>query len=263
MDDPFSNPRFPKTAKYNPDWILASASGGANPLWLAEWLAEDMRLEPGMRVLDLGCGRAMSSIFLSREYGVQVWAADLWFDPRENQHRIEDAGLNGQVFPLQADARSLPFEENFFDAIVSIDSFVYYGTDDFYLSYIGRFLRPQGRIGIAGSGLIADQAEGATPLTEDIPLCLHSPQWWRSHWSRSRVVEVELSDAMEEGWQLWRDWMKLIAPDNESEIQTLERDAGRTLGYVRTIGRRRTDAPLLDPEFRIPAQYTRKPLLRE
>ena len=29
-----------------------------------------------MRVLDLGCGRAMSSIFLRREFGVQVWATE-------------------------------------------------------------------------------------------------------------------------------------------------------------------------------------------
>jgi hypothetical protein len=27
-----------------------------------------------MRILDLGCGRAMSSLFLHREFGVEVWA---------------------------------------------------------------------------------------------------------------------------------------------------------------------------------------------
>jgi len=31
---------------------MASASGGANALWLTEWLAESMNLRPGMRVLD-------------------------------------------------------------------------------------------------------------------------------------------------------------------------------------------------------------------
>jgi SAM-dependent methyltransferase len=71
--------RFPRSSKYHPDWVIASASGGANSLWLIEWLAERLDLEPGMRVLDLGCGLAASSIFLRREYGVQVWATDLWF----------------------------------------------------------------------------------------------------------------------------------------------------------------------------------------
>jgi methylmalonyl-CoA mutase C-terminal domain/subunit len=46
-----------------------------------------------MRVLDIGCGRAVSSIFLRREFGVQVWATDLWFTASENQQRIRDAGM--------------------------------------------------------------------------------------------------------------------------------------------------------------------------
>lgn len=35
------------------------------------------------------------------------------------------------------DARSLPFANEFFDAIVSHDSYVYFGTDDLYLSNTG------------------------------------------------------------------------------------------------------------------------------
>jgi hypothetical protein len=72
------------------------------------------RLVGGMRVLDLGCGRASSSIFLRREFGVQVWATDLWFSVSET---------------------SRPFAAEFFDAIMCIDSFIYYGTDDLYLNY--------------------------------------------------------------------------------------------------------------------------------
>ena len=55
---------------------------GPNVLWLTEALTQVLPLEPGMRVLDLGCGAAISSIFLARELGVQVWAADLWIEPR-------------------------------------------------------------------------------------------------------------------------------------------------------------------------------------
>src|SRR5262245_43934342 len=114
--------RFPRSSKYHPDWVMASVSGGANALWLTEWLAAALDLRPGMRVLDLGCGRAMSSIFLHREFGVQVWATDLWFSASENIQRIRDAGVEDGVFPIRVDARSLPFAEDFFDAIVCIDS---------------------------------------------------------------------------------------------------------------------------------------------
>src|ERR1044072_8980263 len=141
--------QFPRASKYHPEWVLANASGGANALWITEWLAEALDLRPGMRVLDLGCGRAMSSIFLRREFGVQVWATDLWFSATENLQRIRDAGVEDGVFPIHADARSLPFAAEFFDVIVSIDSFPYYGTDDLYLGYLARFVKPGGQVGIA------------------------------------------------------------------------------------------------------------------
>lgn len=58
-----------------------------------------------MRVLDLGCGRAASSVFLRRELGVEVWAAGLWNDPTANLGRIREAGVDGGVHPLKLDAR--------------------------------------------------------------------------------------------------------------------------------------------------------------
>src|SRR5262245_53309153 len=120
-DDRLLSERFPRASQYHPEWLIANASGGANSLWLAEWLATALDLRPGTRVLDLGCGRASSSIFLHREFGVQVWATDLWISASENVRRIRDAGVEGGVFPLRADARSLPFAPDFFDAIVCVD----------------------------------------------------------------------------------------------------------------------------------------------
>jgi len=64
--------QFPRSSQYNPDWVLSNASGGANALWVTEWLTTGLDLRPGMKVLDLGCGRASSSIFLRREFGVEA-----------------------------------------------------------------------------------------------------------------------------------------------------------------------------------------------
>ena len=154
--------QFPRSSKYHPEWIVGSASGGANALWLTEWLATALDLRPGMRVLDLGCGRAMSSIFLYREFGVQVWATDLWFSASENLQRIRDAGVEHAVFPLHADARALPFARDFFDAIVCIDSFPYFGTDEMYLPYLARLVKPGGILAIAGSAFLREW-NGAAP----------------------------------------------------------------------------------------------------
>lgn len=267
MDDRFVCPRFPRASAYHSDWIAGAVSGGANPLWLAEWLSDAMDLRPGMRVLDLGCGRAMSSIFLRQEFGVQVWATDLWFSATENLQRIRDAGVEDGVFPIHSDARSLPFADGFFDAVVSIDSFFYYGTDDLYLGYIARFVKPLGLIGMAGAGLIREM-DGPIPAhlqewwSADQPWCLHSADWWRRHWARTGIVDVETADAMPDGWIRWLDWQRAIAPDNSLEIRTLEADAGRNLGYVRAVGRRRADLTLPEPVVAIPAAYKTHPLLR-
>jgi SAM-dependent methyltransferase len=258
--------RFPRSSKYHPEWVFAGASGGANALWLVEWLAERMDLRPGMRVLDLGCGLASSSIFLRREFGVQVWATDLWFSASENLRRIRDAGVEDGVFPIRADARALPFAAEFFEAVVSIDSFLYYGTDDLYLNYIARFVRPGGALGIAGAGLVQD-IDGPIPdhlrmWWEPGMCCLHSAAWWRRLWDRTGIVTIELADTMPEGWKSWLEWQRAVAPDNAIEIDAMEADAGRYMGYVRLLGRRRAEARLDDPIVSVPTQYTRKPLLR-
>jgi cyclopropane fatty-acyl-phospholipid synthase-like methyltransferase len=219
-----------------------------------------------MRVLDLGCGRAASSIFLRREFGVEVWATDLWFDASENLRRIRDAGVGDGVYPIRADARSLPFATEFFDAVVSIASFVYYGTDDLYLRYLARFVRPGGVVGIAGEGLMQEFGEQVPghlhEWWEPSMCCLHSASWWRRHWERSGAVTVDLADHMPEGVEAWLAWQQVVCPENSTEIKALQADGGRYLGYVRVVGHRRADAHLDDPIVSIPAQYIEKPLMR-
>lgn len=266
-DTRLQSERFPRSSRYHPEWVVAGVSGGANSLWLAEWLAEAMDLRPGLRVLDLGCGRACSSIFLAREYGVEVWATDLWFSATENLQRVRDAGVGDRVYPIHADARSLPFAADFFDAVVSIDSFVYYGTDDHYLNSLARYLKPGGQIGIAGAGL-TNEIEGPVPdhlaaWWEPGMCCLHSAAWWRRHWERTGIVAVEVADAMPDGWQKWLDWQRVICPDNALELRAVEADAGRTIGYVRAVGRRRADAKLEDVIVSVPTQYAKSTLLRD
>ena len=259
--------RFPRSAKYHPDWLIASASGGAHSLWLTEWLAEALDLQPGMRVLDLGCGRAASSIFLHREFDVQVWAVDLWFSAEENCQRVRDAGAEDGVLPIHADARALPFAAEFFDAVVSIDSFVYYGTDDLYLGNLARFVKVGGLIAIAGAGLI-DEFDDEVPdhlraWWTPSHNCLHSADWWRRHWERSGIVDVAVADTMPDGWKFWRAWQRAIAPDNSAEIEALDDDEGSHLGYVRVVAGRRADVQLEDPIVSITTQYTQQPLLRD
>jgi cyclopropane fatty-acyl-phospholipid synthase-like methyltransferase len=265
-EDLLYSERFPRSSRYHPEWIKAGVSGGANALWLTEWLSEALDLRAGMRVLDLGCGLALSSVFLHREFGVQVWATDLWFSAEGNAQRVRDANVDDGVFPVHADARSLPFATGFFDVVVSIDSFPYYGTDDLYLNYLARFLKPGGVLGIAGAGVM-QEIDSAVPdhlreWWEPGMCCLHSAAWWRTHWERTGIVHVDVADTLADGWKLWRDWQTVVAPDNTLEITAVEADRGQYLGYVRVVGHRRAEARLDEPIVSVPTKYVKKPLLR-
>jgi cyclopropane fatty-acyl-phospholipid synthase-like methyltransferase len=208
----------------------------------------------------------MSSIFLHREFGVEVWATDLWFSATDNLQCIRDAGISEGVYPIHAEAHALPFAAEFFDVIVSIDSFQYYGTDDTYAHYLARLVKPGGAIAIAGAGLTRE-LDGELPASlqgwwEPNMACLHSHAWWRRHWLRSGILDVTHADSMPDSWQLWLQWQKAVAPDNRAEIDVLDRDRGATLTYMRAVGRRRADIVLEEPLISVPRDYVRHPLLR-
>lgn len=57
---------------------------GPNPIKLTEELLNDCKILPGKTVCDLGSGMGLTSVFMAKEYGFKVYAADLWSDPNEN-----------------------------------------------------------------------------------------------------------------------------------------------------------------------------------
>ena len=76
------------------------------------------------------------------------------------------------------------------------------------------------------------------------------------------MVDIQLTDTLPDGWRLWLDWHRAIAPDNAAEISALEEDRGRYMGYVRAVARRRADAHLEEPITSAPTNNAKRPLLR-
>jgi len=244
---PITRPEYPRSANYAAELMLR-AHMGPNVLWLTEALTDAMRLRPGMRVLDLGCGRALSSIFLAKEYGVQVWAADLWIVPEENARRVREAGLEAQVFPLRVEAHTLPFAPEFFDAVVSADAYHYFGTDEMYLGWhLLKHVRPGGQIGVVAPGLREEIAgevpEHLRPYWNWEFWTFHSPAWWRRHWAKTGLVTVERADWLADGWEAWLRWDEYAQQQgvvsDATEAEMLREDGGRWLGFTRVVGRKR------------------------
>ncbi|MDX2063851.1 MAG: methyltransferase domain-containing protein [Bacteroidia bacterium] len=185
---------FPRSGGY-PDWVQALCVGG-NALGSLEALADRLSLQPGNRVLDLGCGRGASSLFLAREFGVQVWAVDIAFDLGEKQAAFEQFGVADRCFALRADARALPFAPGFFDHVVCINSYGYFGTDDKYLPYLAQFVAAGGYLALADIGFAEEPTDPSAlppPLATDYPTWwahVHSPAWWRHHLGKQQLFRV-------------------------------------------------------------------------
>ncbi len=187
-------PQFPGASGYDAGWAMENGSG-PNPLWMMEWLTEGMGLKAGMRVLDLSCGKGLGSIFLAKEFGVTVVAAEWWVSATENAGRVEKMGVGGKVLPLRAKSHALPLAEGFFDAIVCVNAFHYFGTGDLYLGYLQKFLKKGGILGIAGPGVREELGEAGVPghLKEYWQWSywgLHSAGWWKRQLGRGRDGEA-------------------------------------------------------------------------
>jgi len=234
---------FPRSSSYDGDWVLA-LDMGPHPLWLLEDLLTEMSLEPDMRVLDLGCGRGATSVFLARELGVEVWAADLWVPAKAIDATVEAAGFADRVHAVTCDARALPFEDGMFDAIVSIDAWEYFGTDEHFLPGLLRVLRSDGPIGMATPAMHTDPRElGEIP--EHIrsvvgweALAWHPPSWWEQQWKLTGLVDHVQARPARSGWDDWLRWARLAADDpaEDAVVQMLVADDGDLLTFALVSG---------------------------
>ncbi|MGD0167420.1 MAG: methyltransferase domain-containing protein [Gaiellaceae bacterium] len=234
------NESYPLSSKYDPDWIIENQMG-SHGLWLMESLTREMQLDPGMRVLDLGCGTAIGSIFLAKELGVQVWAIDLWVDAADNWKRACESGVDDLVYPIHAEAHALPFADGFFDAVVGINSFQFFATDDYYMKHhLAKVVKPGSQIGMIVPGLYeefdGEIPEYIKPYWDPEFYSWHSPEWWRDHWNRTGLVTVELADTLpeKEGYEIFLKFGLIV----DSGDKLLPADEGRNISFVRVIARR-------------------------
>jgi SAM-dependent methyltransferase len=237
---------YPRSSTYEPRWLV-DLDMGPHPLWLLEDLAADLDLRPGMRVLDLGSGLGATSVFLAREFGVTVVAADLWVDPSDAATVFRDAGVADRVLPMRVDAHALPFGRGTFDAVVSIDAWEYFGTGDHYPGYLARLLTPGGQLGVATPALTTEVRElGEIPDHIDRVVgaesaAWHTPEWLRSQWELSRAfasVSARTQPDACANWLLWeRAVMELKGQATSPVQQMLEADGGAFVTFALVTGR--------------------------
>ena len=109
-----------------------------------------MNLRPGERVLDLGCGSGWATRLVARLVGEgpEGFGQVVGLDVSDEMVRLarETSKEFENILYVQGSAQQIPWEENFFDKVLSVESFYYYTDQDRALMELFRVMAPRGRL---------------------------------------------------------------------------------------------------------------------
>ncbi|MDO5844847.1 MAG: class I SAM-dependent methyltransferase [Methanocorpusculum sp.] len=232
---------YKRSKKYDTK-IVNEKIMGPNPIKLTEELLENNKIPTGSTVMDLGSGQGITSVFLVKEYGFRVFASDLWSNPSENMKFFETMGLDkNKIIPIHADANELPFAEEFFDAVVCMDSYNYFGRDKEYLgNKLLPFVKHGGYIYIAVPGMKKDLHDNLpkelllswTPEQLDY---IHDTAYWKDIISATPEAEIVSIHEMESNEEVWNDWLKCDNEYAKGDRKTMEAGGGKYLNFIAII----------------------------
>lgn len=214
---------------------------GPNPLKLEEELLLDNKIPKGATVMDLGSGQGLTSVFMAKEYGFKVYAADLWSDPEENQKFFTEMGLSkDKIISVKADALELPFEKEFFDGVVSTDSYNYFGRDKSYLDKcLLPYVKNGGYIYITVPGMKKDLHNNLPPelllsWTPEQLDYLHDVDFWLDIVNASSAEVISVAE-MESNAEVWEDWLKQENEYAVSDRKSMEAGGGKYLNFIKIV----------------------------
>lgn len=236
---------YPLSSTYDPALVREKIMG-PNPLKLTEELLRDHRIPSHATVLDLGSGTGITSVFLAREYGFQVFAADLWSDPGDNMRFFEQMGLTpNEIVPIKTDATGLPFATEFFDAVVSIDSYNYFGRDPEFLgNKLLPYVKSGGYLYLTFPGMVHDchdelPSELLLSWTPDQLDYLHDIDYWTQMIGCTSGVEVVSLHEMEGTDEAWADWLVCDNDYARGDRASMEAGAGEYLNFIAAVLRKK------------------------
>lgn len=215
---------------------------GPSSIVILEVLLEGIELKRGMRVLDLGCGKALSSIYLAKEYGVQVFAVDLWIEATENYQRLQQEHIEDLVIPLHADAHQLPFADGYFDAVISVDAYQYFGCEDqYYDQYLRPILKQDALVAISIPGMkyevhknVPDEMNSFWP--DEALESWQTVDWWKEMFDgKLKDLDVKEMTCFDRAWD---DWLATENPYAVQDRKMIAADNGRYMNLVSITGKR-------------------------
>lgn len=236
---------YVKADKYDTPELQARIMG-PNPIKLTEELMKFNRSPVGATVLDLGCGMGVTSVFLAEQYGFTVYAADLWNEPEENRKFFSSRNLaDSRIKAVKADANDLPFEKEFFDAVVCTDSYNYFGRDGKFLDEkLLPYIKHGGYVYLCIAGMKNDLHKNIPPeltlsWTAEQLDYIHDLKYWTGIISQSVNAEIIAAEEMLSNYEVWNDW---IAQDNDyarGDAKAIRAGACKYLNFLAFVLKKR------------------------
>lgn len=238
---------FPKSNAYD-QTVVREKIMGPNPLKLLEELLQDHAIPCDGTVMDLGSGQGITSVMLGQ--GLRLQGVRLRSLERSDRQPalLRAHGLStDRVVPLKTDAANgLPFAREFFDAVVSIDSYHYFACDPAFLDEkLLPFVKPGGFVYIAVPGMKDDglhedlPAELLLSWTPEELSALHDAAYWQALVNQAQDADVVSVHEMDVNEEAWNDW---LVCDNEYSVNdraSLDAGAGAYLNFVAIVLRKR------------------------
>ena len=76
-------------------------------------LLKNKIIDDKIRILDLGCGKGLTSIYMAEKYkNADIFAVDLWVEAKDNYIFFKENNIDNRIIPLNCDAEKLPFAES-------------------------------------------------------------------------------------------------------------------------------------------------------
>ncbi|MBM3529213.1 MAG: methyltransferase domain-containing protein [Alphaproteobacteria bacterium] len=199
-------------------------------LRMTELVCELAQPKPGEAVLDAGCGRGGTSIWLAQNCGVEVTGICLSETMiRSSRRRARRAGVETSVTFQNADMAATGFPDASFDVIVALESASHTLGPAAICAEFRRLLRPGGRIVVADYIVNSSTAQQASSRVR---------RWqrnWHLYGLASRSEHLAAAEANELELSHWQDVSVFVAPS----VKRLAKAAARMRQFNAIMNRLR------------------------